>query len=57
MAQAMRFLKNKVESVFYVSHLNLAACMAIMIPVHSLHLPRNEHKTDKWGGFQTKHHH
>jgi hypothetical protein len=39
MDQAAHFLKSMVEITFYVSHFNLAPCMAIMFLVHSLHLP------------------
>jgi hypothetical protein len=40
MAQATSFPKNKVEIILDVSRLNLTPRMAIIFPIHSLHLPK-----------------
>jgi hypothetical protein len=56
MARVVSFMKNKVEIVFDVSHLNLAPHMAIMFPIHYLQLPIVTIMINK-GGVQTKHHH
>jgi hypothetical protein len=51
MAQATFFSKNKVEIIIDVNHLNLAPRIAIMFPVHSLHLPRVIVETNNKGEF------
>ncbi len=49
MVQAARLLKSKVEIIFHVNHFNLAPHMAIMFPIHSLHLPRMIVETNNRG--------
>jgi hypothetical protein len=50
MSQATSFAKSKVEIIFYISHLNLAPCIAIMFPFCSLHLPKVTIETNKGKG-------
>ncbi len=57
-AQGACFWKIQVEIVLDVNHLNLVPCMAIMFPIHSLHLTKMTIETNKGGGrVQIKHHH
>jgi hypothetical protein len=52
MAQTVHPPKSKVEIIFDVNHLNLAPRIAIMFPVHSLHLPKMTIRTNNMGDFK-----
>jgi hypothetical protein len=52
MAQVTNFLKVQVEIVLAFSRFNLVPCMAIMFPIHSLHLTKVIIKTNKRGQFK-----
>jgi hypothetical protein len=52
MAQTTSSLKVQVEIIFDVNHFNLVQHMAIMFPIHSLHLIRMTVKTNKRGEFK-----
>jgi hypothetical protein len=52
MAQATNSLKVQVEIVLDVSRFNLVPCMAIMFPIHSLHLTKMIIGTNKRGQFK-----
>jgi len=54
MTQTPSSLKNKVEIVLDVSHFNFAPHMAIMLPIHSLHLAKLIVKIDNGGGSSNK---
>jgi hypothetical protein len=56
MAQTTNSSKVQVEIVIDVSHFNLVPCMAIMFPIHSLHLTKMIIGTNL-GAIQTTHHH
>jgi hypothetical protein len=49
MARVTSSLKVQVEIIFYVNRFNLVPCMAIMFPVHSLHLTRVTIRTNNRG--------
>jgi len=52
MAQTTSSLKVHVEIIFDVTHFNLVQHMAIMFPIHSLHLIRMNVETNKRGEYK-----
>jgi hypothetical protein len=52
MAQAVSSLKVQVEIIFNVNHFNLVPRMAIMFPIHSLHLTIVTIRINKRGQFK-----